>query len=108
MPRWPGVKWSDTWQSIGSKGSRNCEALTVWAIITVTNSHQRQKLYFSECKWVTGDGYFWGALGGSLGTVLFDPLLGFVTEGDESSKLWWNGPTYIAEMYLAECNNQKE
>jgi len=22
---------------------------------------------------------------------------------DESSKLWWNGPAYIAEMYLAEC-----
>ncbi|MDD6481574.1 MAG: hypothetical protein PUF65_04800 [Lachnospiraceae bacterium] len=21
---------------------------------------------------------------------------------DESSKLWWNGPAYIAEMYLAE------
>jgi hypothetical protein len=23
---------------------------------------------------------------------------------DESSKLWWNGPAYIAEMYLAEKN----
>lgn len=22
---------------------------------------------------------------------------------DESSKFWWNGPAYIAEMYLAEC-----
>jgi hypothetical protein len=21
---------------------------------------------------------------------------------DESSKLWWNGPAYIAEMYLKE------
>lgn len=21
---------------------------------------------------------------------------------DEASKLWWNGPAYIAEMYLAE------
>lgn len=21
---------------------------------------------------------------------------------DESSKLWWNGPSYIAEMYLKE------
>ena len=21
---------------------------------------------------------------------------------DESTKLWWNGPAYIAEMYLAE------
>jgi hypothetical protein len=21
---------------------------------------------------------------------------------DETSKLWWNGPAYIAEMYLAE------
>lgn len=21
---------------------------------------------------------------------------------DESSKLWWNGPAYIAEMYLSE------
>ena len=26
---------------------------------------------------------------------------------DEASKLWWNGPAYIAEMYLAESNNQK-
>jgi hypothetical protein len=24
---------------------------------------------------------------------------------DESSKLWWNGPAYIAEMYLAEKSN---
>ena len=21
---------------------------------------------------------------------------------DESSKLWWNGPSYVADMYLAE------
>lgn len=27
---------------------------------------------------------------------------------DESSKLWWNGPAYIAEMYLEESNNQKK
>ena len=26
---------------------------------------------------------------------------------DESSKLWWNGPAYIAEMYLAESNKHK-
>ena len=26
---------------------------------------------------------------------------------DESSKLWWNGPAYIAEMYLIESNSQK-
>ena len=24
---------------------------------------------------------------------------------DESSKLWWNGPSYIAEMYKAEQKN---
>ena len=23
---------------------------------------------------------------------------------DESSKLWWNGPSYIADMYLEEKN----
>ena len=27
---------------------------------------------------------------------------------DESSKLWWNGPAYIAEMYLAESNGHLE
>lgn len=26
---------------------------------------------------------------------------------DESSKLWWNGPAYIADMYLAEKNRKK-
>lgn len=24
---------------------------------------------------------------------------------DESSKLWWNGPSYIADMYLEEKNS---
>ena len=24
---------------------------------------------------------------------------------DESSKLWWNGPSYIADMYIKECRN---
>lgn len=24
---------------------------------------------------------------------------------DESSKLWWNGPSYIADMYMKECRN---
>lgn len=23
---------------------------------------------------------------------------------DESSKLWWNGPSYIADMYKKECD----
>lgn len=27
---------------------------------------------------------------------------------DESSKLRWNGPAYIAEMYLAECDKQSK
>lgn len=25
---------------------------------------------------------------------------------DESSKLWWNGPAYVAEMFLAEQKNK--
>lgn len=25
---------------------------------------------------------------------------------DESSKLWWNGPAYVAEMFLAEQENK--
>lgn len=39
----------------------------------------------------------------------YDIVAGKIAETlyDESSKLWWNGPAYIAEMYLAESNNQK-
>lgn len=27
---------------------------------------------------------------------------------DEASKLWWNGPSYIAEMYKMEMSETKE
>ena len=50
-------------------------------------------------------------LAGQLGVDSSQVLTDFIASNtgtllyDESSKLWWNGPSYIAEMYKKEVSS---